>query len=99
MRQSRHWHDRGAGTLTGIYSEVLRFLVGFRHDIVDACRGGQFHVYAVDTIHEALGLFTGIEPGRRDDQGSYPEGSVLHRALARAKQYWEMAIARNGGSG
>ncbi len=68
-----------------------------RRDIVDACRAGRFQVYAVETIHEALGLFTGIEPGRRDDQGGYPEGSVLQRALTRAKQYWEMAVARSAG--
>jgi ATP-dependent Lon protease len=69
-----------------------------RQDVVEACREGRFQVYAVDTIHEALGLFTGIEPGRRDDRGSYSEGTLLERAVARARQYWEMAVARDGGS-
>jgi predicted ATP-dependent protease len=67
-----------------------------RRDVVEACAAGQFHVHAVSTIHEALGLFTGIEPGQRDAEGKYPEVSVLHRAVERARQYWEMAVARNG---
>jgi ATP-dependent Lon protease len=69
-----------------------------RRDIVEACRAGRFQVHAVSTIHEALGLFTGIEPGSRDAQGNYPEASVLCRAVERARQYWEMAVARDGGS-
>jgi len=70
-----------------------------RRDIVDACGSGLFCVHAVSTIHEALGLFTGIEPGRRDAEGNYPEASVLHRAVERARQYWEMAVARSEPAG
>jgi predicted ATP-dependent protease len=65
-----------------------------RRDVVDACGSGLFSVYAINTIHEALGLFTGIEPGRRNAEGSYPEASVLHRAVQQARQYWEMAVPR-----
>jgi len=70
-----------------------------RRDIVDACGSGLFCVHAVSTIHEALGLFTGIEPGHRDAEGNYPEASVLHRAVERARQYWEMAVARSEPAG
>ncbi|MHC5048971.1 MAG: Lon protease family protein, partial [Planctomycetota bacterium] len=29
-----------------------------RHDVVDACSEGKFHVYAVETVHEAIELLT-----------------------------------------
>jgi hypothetical protein len=48
-------------------------------------------VYTADTIHEAIGLFTGVEPGHRDESGEYPPHSVLGRAVERARAYWDMA--------
>ncbi len=60
-----------------------------RGDVVDACENGRFSIYAVDTIHEALGILTGIDAGMRGKDGRYPEGTVLAAALKRAKEYWE----------
>jgi predicted ATP-dependent protease len=62
-----------------------------RADVVEACREGNFHVWAVSTIHEALGIFTARMPGIRGEDGTYPEGSVLGRAVVRAREYWKMA--------
>jgi ATP-dependent Lon protease len=64
-----------------------------RHDVVEACREGRFHVYAAGTVHEAIELLTGMPPGVRDKQGNYPEGSVLGLALRRAHEYWLKAAA------
>jgi len=61
-----------------------------RHDVVEAARAGRFRVHAIETIHEAIGLFTGIEPGQRDGGGRYPSQSVLGRAIERAAAFWEM---------
>ena len=63
-----------------------------RQDVVDACEVGQFRIHAVDTIHQALELFTGREAGTRGEDGSYPPESVLGIAVAKARHYWEMAI-------
>lgn len=59
-----------------------------REDVVDACRAGKFHVYAVDTLHDAMELLTGVLTGRRDGDGVYPEDSLLGVATARAFLYW-----------
>ncbi|MCP3914657.1 MAG: AAA family ATPase [bacterium] len=67
-----------------------------REDVVEACRAGQFRVHAVDTILEAVELFTGVEAGERDADGQYGEGTLLRIAADRARAYWE--IARTGGS-
>jgi predicted ATP-dependent protease len=63
-----------------------------RTDVVQACAAKQFAVYAVDTILEALELFTGIPAGQRDENGDYPEDSVLGVAMQRADEYWLKAV-------
>ncbi len=69
-----------------------------REDVVQACRQGDFHVFAVDTIHEALGLFTGIQPGQRGPDVRYDPLTFLGRAVSQARQYWRRAVQTAGGS-
>lgn len=69
-----------------------------RQDIVDAVDAGRFQVFAVSHIGEALTLLTGRDAGQRTN-GSYPEGSVLAAAVARAGAFYAASIKRaNGGS-
>ena len=62
-----------------------------RRDVVEACRAGQFHVFAVDTIQQAVELFTGVAAGERGPDGQYNEGTVLRIAADKARAYWEIA--------
>lgn len=62
-----------------------------RHDVVEHAAEGRFHVYAVDTIEEALEIFTGRTAGSRDESGEYPEGSLLRLAVDKAYEYWLLA--------
>jgi ATP-dependent Lon protease len=90
-----------AGTIDGAGVIVPRSNADdlmLRHDVVEACTEGRFHVYAVATVHEALELLTGMPPGARDERGDYPEGSVLALALARANEYWLKAAPPRPGS-
>ncbi len=64
-----------------------------REDVVAACAEERFHVHAVDTIQEALELFTDVPAGERDEEGEYPEGSLLHTAVERAFEYWTLATS------
>lgn len=61
-----------------------------RHDVVEDCAAGRFHVYAVSRIEEALALFTGMEPGTIGPDGRFPPGTLLERARMEARRYWEM---------
>jgi len=47
-----------------------------RHDVVQAVKEGQFHIYSVKTIDEGLEILTGRPAGERNAEGSYPEGTV-----------------------
>ncbi len=59
-----------------------------RHDVVDACAAGQFNVYAVSTVHEALECLTSVPAGQRDADGWYPQDTLLGLAVLRAWEYW-----------
>jgi len=52
-------------------------------DVVDAAAEGQFHVYSVQTVDEALELLTGVPAGERDAEGNFAEGSINQRVEAR----------------
>jgi len=58
-----------------------------RHDVVDAVRAGQFHVYSVSRVEEALELLSGVPVGRRGEDGRFPEGTVFHRVENRLRQF------------
>jgi hypothetical protein len=47
-----------------------------RDDVVDAVANGQFHVYPIESIDQGIELLTGVEAGRRTDEGLYPFGTV-----------------------
>lgn len=57
-----------------------------REDVVTAAAAGQFHVYAVETIDEAISLLTGLPAGTADAHGNFPEGSVNYRVQQRLKE-------------
>ena len=54
--------------------------------VVEAARTGQFHVYAVEHVDEALSLLTGLESGEADADGRYPPDSVNGRVQRRVEE-------------
>jgi len=49
-----------------------------REDVVEAVRQGKFHIYPIRTIDEGITVLTGVEAGERQEDGTYPEGTVNH---------------------
>jgi lon-related putative ATP-dependent protease len=60
-----------------------------RHDVVDAVQAGQFHIYPMRTVDEALELLTGIPAGERDEEGNFFAGSVNQLVDARLRELAE----------
>ena len=54
-----------------------------RRDVVEAVEAGQFHIYPMRTVDEAIELLTGIPAGERDAEGNFPEGSINQLVEAR----------------
>ncbi|MCA9697089.1 MAG: AAA family ATPase, partial [Myxococcales bacterium] len=66
-----------------------------RHDVVEACARGEFRVWPVERIEQAIGLFFDREAGHRDhESGFYPEGTLLHQAVMSAFLLWQRALAK-----
>jgi len=61
-----------------------------RQDVVDAAAAGRFHIYAVETVDEALELLTGIPVGTPDAEGKLPEGSLSQRVAQRLEHLAEL---------
>lgn len=61
-----------------------------RPDVVAAVEQGQFHVFAVDTVDEAVSLLTGVPSGVVDEQGNYPPATVNQRVAARLAELFEI---------
>lgn len=58
-----------------------------RSDVVAACGQGQFHIWPVANVDEAMELLTGLPAGLPDAEGVVPEGSVNYRVAARLIQF------------
>ncbi|HCC33082.1 MAG TPA: ATP-dependent protease [Clostridiales bacterium] len=50
-----------------------------REELVDAVRAGQFQVYAVDTIGQAMETLSGVRFGEEDPGGAFEPGTVCHQ--------------------
>ncbi len=85
--------DIGSGGVHGvIIPEANAGDLMLREDVVTASAAGHFHVYAVETVHDALELLTGITAGTKSANGRYPaRGTVLGKAVERAREYWRKA--------
>jgi len=70
-----------------------------RWDVVHAAQSGQFNIYAVSTVDEALELLTGMEAGVVDEQGSYPPESFNGRIEAQLLQFTRIHRDFNSKSG
>jgi predicted ATP-dependent protease len=60
-----------------------------REDVVQAVREGRFTVYAIDSVDEALELFTGVPAGQKGADGKYPDGSINARVQEKLREFAE----------
>ncbi|MFW6163127.1 MAG: AAA family ATPase [Planctomycetota bacterium] len=72
-----------------------------RPEVVDAVRDGQFHLYPVESIAQGIEILTGVPAGERQDDGTFPEGTVFAAVEAQLDEYAERwkEVARQLGAG
>ena len=58
-----------------------------RWDVVKAAQAGQFSIYAVETVDQALELLTGLAAGMADEQGKFPPDTVNGQVDAQLSQF------------
>ncbi|RLB74848.1 MAG: ATP-dependent protease, partial [Deltaproteobacteria bacterium] len=47
-----------------------------RKDVVEDVKKGKFHIYPIKTIDEGIEILTDIKAGERQEDGSYPKGTI-----------------------
>lgn len=45
-------------------------------EVIEAVRRGEFHIWAVTTVDEGIEILTGVPAGERQEDGTWPEGTV-----------------------
>ncbi len=45
-------------------------------EVIDAVKEEKFHIWAIETVDDAMELLTGMEAGRPDEKGNFPEETV-----------------------
>jgi len=55
--------------------------------VVDAAADGEFHIYAVDHVEQALELLTGMPAGQPDADGIYSSGTINHLVQLRLAEW------------
>lgn len=84
--------DRGLSGTQGVLLPAANVQdLMLREEVVEAARAGRFHVYPIASVDEAIRLLSGLEPGERGADGSFPEGSFNARVEARLASFAEKA--------
>ena len=60
-----------------------------KEDVVTAVAAGQFHIYPVRTLDEAIELLTDVPAGERGAEGAYPPDTINGRVDRRLRQLAE----------
>ncbi len=60
-----------------------------KEEVIAAVRDGKFHIWAVATVDEGIEILTGVPAGQRQEDGSWPEGSVNQRVDKRLREMAE----------
>ncbi len=63
-----------------------------RPDVVESVREGKFHIYPAKMIDDGIEILTGVEAGRKKEDGSYEEGTVnylVNKELERLAKSWK----------
>lgn len=58
-----------------------------KDEVIEAVKNGLFHVYAVKSIEEGIEILSGIAAGKREEDGSYTQGSVFDRVDRKLKNF------------
>lgn len=56
-------------------------------DLIAAVQAGDFNIWAIETVEEALEILTGIPAGKLNGDGDYPDDSVHGRVQARLRRF------------
>ncbi len=63
-----------------------------KQEVVEAVAAGRFHVWAVSDIDQGIELLTGVPAGERQEDGSWPQGTVNYLVDERLREMAESIL-------
>jgi len=66
-------------------------------EVLEAVREGKFHIWSVETIDQGIEILTGIPAGQKQEDGSYPEGTINYLVDRRMREMLEQMKSFAGG--
>ncbi|GLI33600.1 Lon protease family protein [Desulforhabdus amnigena] len=80
-----------------IPSKNVRNLM-LKQEVIDAVKEGKFHIWPVTTVEEGIEILTGMEAGKIQEDGTYPEGTVFRKVADRLQEITEIVKEFGKGS-
>jgi len=60
-----------------------------REEVVEAVKEGRFHIWSVKTVDEGIEILTGMKAGKRNEDGTFGEGTVSCLVDRRLREFAE----------
>jgi lon-related putative ATP-dependent protease len=57
-----------------------------REDVRRAVEKGDFNIYAVSHVDQGIEILTGIAAGKRQEDGTFPEGTINHKVVTKIEE-------------
>jgi predicted ATP-dependent protease len=57
-----------------------------REDVLEAVKGGEFHIWPIGRVEQGVELLTGISAGERNGDGGFEKETVFARVDARLRE-------------
>jgi lon-related putative ATP-dependent protease len=68
-------------------------------EVIEAVEGGNFHIWPITKLDQALALFTDMEIGELQQDGSYPEGSFNAAVAERLTEFHDVLKGKDDNEG
>jgi predicted ATP-dependent protease len=70
------------------HKNILNLMLN--QEVVDAVAEGKFHIWPVTTVEEGLSILMGMDAGKLQEDGNYPEGTIYRKVDDRLKEISEI---------
>ena len=61
-------------------------------EIIKAVENGKFHIYPITSIDEGIEILTGVNSGKRDENGEFEKDSVNYLVEQKLKKYADQSV-------
>lgn len=63
-------------------------------EVIEAVEAEQFHIFAIETVDEGIEILTSRPAGKRQPDGTFPEGTVHRMVLEKLREMYEIIQRR-----